>query len=322
MGGTRSFFSFFGAAQDRPPRPELPRERRHGPRDIGKTALGRVVYRLYHEELPLLSAGVALFGVLSLMPALGAMISIYGLLSSPADIRDQIAPLARIVPSEVVGVIVTQLESAAAAPGQALGLTFATSVALALFSATSGVRSLMTAINIAHNRADTRPFLRRMSIAFAFGIGSIVSIMVAVGLIVLLPSALALLHLQADTAALVNVLRWPTLIILVVGALAVIYRALPVNPTHRALPGVLVATILWIASSYGLSIYVDRVAHSNALYGAFGGVMILILWFYLSSFVIVLGAVVNEELEQARWRPGVVVHAAPTTIDAEPPAPS
>jgi membrane protein len=298
---------------------QRPRERRHDRRAIGKTALGRIVHRLYHEELPLLAAGVALFGLLSLMPALSALVSIYGLVASPADIRDQIAPLARIVPPAVVDVVTGQLAAAAAAPPKALGVTFVLSLALALFCAIGGLRSLMTAINIAHNRADTRSFVRRYAIAFALGIGTIVGVIVAVGLVVALPSALALLRIHADDAALVGALRWPSLVVLVMIGLAVVYRFAPVNPTHRTLPGVLLATFLWMVSSYALSIYVDRVADYNGLYGAFGGVMIVILWFYVTSFVIVLGAVLNEELEEARWRPGVVVEPAPTVIDPGSP---
>ena len=305
MVGRPPFASEFGKPEPRPePSRQSPRERRLGGTAIGKTALARIWHRLYHEELPLLAAGVALFGILSLMPALASLVSIYGLVSSPADIRDQIAPLARIIPPEVVGVVESQLVAAAAAPSQSLGLAFATSLGLALFGAIGGVRALMTAINIAHNRADTRSFLRRLLIAFVLGVGAIIVASVAVGLLVFLPSGLRMLRIEADTATVVTLLRWPALFLFVMGGLAVVYRVAPVNPTHRTLPGCVIATALWIASSYGLSYYVDNVAKYNALYGAFGGVMVVVMWFYVSSFIIVLGAVINEEWEEARWRPG------------------
>jgi membrane protein len=272
------------------PVPPTPRERRRGGKDIGKTALARMWYRLYNEELPLLAAGVALFSILSLMPALASIVSIYGLVSSPADIAGQIAPLERFVPPEVFDVIASQLRAAAEAPSPALGLAFATSLALALFGAIGGLRALMTAINIAHNRADTRSFVRRMLIAIALGVGAIVGAAIAVGLLVLLPGAMRLLRIEADTALVVNALRWPALFVLVMGSLAVVYRFAPVNPTHRSWPGCVAATLLWMLSSYGLSVYVDRVADYNGLYGAFGGVMVLVLWFYVISFVVVLGA--------------------------------
>lgn len=312
------FRSEFGSL---PPRsPPSARERVRERRAIGKTALSRIWHRLYNEELPLLSAGVALFGLLSLMPALASIVSIYGLVASPADIEAQVAPLYRLMPPDVVRVIQGQLKAAAGAGSPTLGLAFVTSLALALFGAIGGLRSLMTAINIAHNRADTRSFVRRFLIAAALGVGATVAVSVAIGVFVFLPTALELLRIEADTQAVVNGLRWPAMFALVMGGLWVVYRIAPVNPTHRSLPGCLVGTLLWLASSWGLSVYVDRVADYNGLYGAFGGVMVVVLWFFVSSFAIVLGAVVNEEWEEAKWRPGTPLQPLEPTPGPPDPA--
>jgi membrane protein len=279
--------------------------RRAGARGVWRDALAGVWSRLVHDDLGLLAGGVAHFAVLSLMPALAVIVSLYSLASSPADIYQQVAPLGRVVPPEVVAVVAGQLEAAARAPGQALGLAVAISLGLSLFGTIGGIQALMTALNIAHKRPERRSFIRRTLIAFALGFGAVLAVIVAVALVVLLPIAMRLVRVEADTAAIVSLARWPALFVLVATGLAITYRVAPVDPTHRILAGTLVATVLWMAGSIALSLYVERIADYTGLYGAFGSVMIVLVWFYLSSFVILLGAVLNEELEEARWRRGI-----------------
>ena len=282
------------------PRARPPRPRRS--EGIWKLALRRVWYRLQNDPLDILAGGVALFGVLSLMPGLAALISIYGLIASPSDIEAQVAPLARVVPPEVVSLVTSQLEAAATSSAPALGFAMAGSLLLALFSATGGLRALMSALNLAHNHPEKRSWLKRTLIAMALGVGGLFTVIVAVGLVVLLPTLLRVVRLDAHTESLVNVLRWPVLFALVMGAIAVLYRVGPVDPTRRIAAGAGVATVLWLIASVALSTYVDRIANYSGLYGAFGGALVVILWFYVSAFIILLGAVLNEELAEARWR--------------------
>lgn len=267
-----------------------------------RLALGRVLYRLVNDDITILAGGVALFAILSLMPAIASIVAIYGLLSSPADIAAQVAPLQRVVPPEVVAVVADQLRTAAATPDQALGLTTAFTLALALFGATGGVRSMMTALNLVHRTPDKRSFLRCNGIALALGVGAIFTVVIAVGLVVVLPTVFRLVRLEAATEAIINAARWPLLLLLVMTGIAILYRVGPVDPPRRLLPGTLFAGLAWLASSFGLSLYVDRVANYSGLYGAFGGVMIILLWFFVSSLVILFGAIINQELEEARWR--------------------
>lgn len=267
-----------------------------------RLALGRVVYRLIHEDISIVAGGVALFAILSLMPAIASMVAIYSLVSSPADIAAQVAPLGRVVPPEVVTLVADQLRAAAGTPAPTLGLATAFSLALAVFGATGGVRSLMTALNMVHRTPDKRSFIRRSAIALALGLGAIVTVVIAVGLIVLLPTAFRLMRLHADTEAVIAAGRWPALLSLVMAGLAVLYRVGPSRPPRHLVGGTLFAGLAWLASSYGLSVYVEQVGDYNGVYGAFGGVMVVLLWFYVSSLVILIGAVINEEVEEARWR--------------------
>jgi membrane protein len=240
-------------------------------------------------------------------------VAIYSLVSSPADIAAQVAPLRRVVPPEVVTLVADQLKAAAGTGAPTLGLATAFGLALAIFGATGGVRSLMTALNMVHRTPDGRSFLRRNAIALALGLGAIATVVIAVGLILVLPTAFRLARLHADTEAVIAFTRWPALLMLVMAGLAVLYRVGPSKPPRHIAGGTLFAGLAWLASSYGLSLYVERIADYNGLYGAFGGVMVVLLWFYVSSLVILIGAVINEEVEEARWRRG---------SEAAPPRPT
>src|SRR6188508_1409668 len=191
---------------------------------VWRLALGRVVYRLINEDITIVAGGVALFAILSLMPAIAAIVSIYSLGSSPADIAAQVAPLERVVPPAVVTVVADQLRAAAATPSPTLGLATAFTLALALFGATGGVRSLMTALSMVHRKPDTRSFVRRTAIALALGVGAIVTVVIAVGLLVVLPTVFRLVRLEADTEAIIAALRWPALLVLVMTGLFILYR--------------------------------------------------------------------------------------------------
>ncbi|HEU5054941.1 MAG TPA: YihY/virulence factor BrkB family protein [Kofleriaceae bacterium] len=278
-----------------------------------RLALGRVVYRLFNEDVSLVAGGVALFAILALMPAIATIITLYSLVSNPADIAAQVAPLGRVVPPAVVAVVTDQLEAAADTPGPTLGLATAFSLALAVFSATGGVRSLMSALSMVRREPDTRPFLRRTGIAIALGLGAIVTVVTAVGLIVVLPTAFRLARLEADTEAIIAAARWPALLLLVMTGLGILYRVGTGHRPRHIRGGTLFAGLAWLASSYGLSLYVDRVANYSGLYGAFGGVMIVLLWFYVSSLVILIGALINEEVAEARWRRGSAGAPPPPT---------
>ena len=279
-----------------PPPPHLDASRRA----VWTLLARRMWARLRLEPLLLVAGGVALFAILSLMPAIAATVAVYGLVASPADIQAQVEPLSRVVPPEVVTLVAAQLSAAAETPGAALGLAFAVSLGLALLGASTGIRAFMTALNTIHRMPEGRSFLRQVGMSFALGVGGVLTVVVTVGLVVLLPTALRLLNLEESTALILSLARWPALVLLVMTAVALLYRLGPVvRPTH-ILPGAAVATVLWTLGSVLLSFYVDRVANYSGLYGAFGGVMIVILWFFVSSLVILLGALLNEELEQAR----------------------
>jgi len=253
-------------------------------------------------NVDILAGGVALFAILSLMPTIAATVSIYGAIADPIDIQNQLRPMARLFPPDVVAVVASQLTRSSRAGGS-LGLGFVLSLLLALFSAMGGVGALMKAVNVVNHRPPGRPWWHRTALALALSVGGIIAVTVAVGLVVVLPTVLRLIHLDAQTELIVTLARWPALFALTMGGVALLYWISPAGRPGLILPGAAVATALWLLGSFLLSLYVDYIADYNDLYGAFGGLLVLLLWFYVSAFIILLGAAFNHELEVTRPKP-------------------
>lgn len=279
------------------PRPTR-RQRAHEVVSIWAEALGCVWKRVVHDNLDILAGGVALFAILSFMPAIAATVAIYGLVADPADIQTQVAPLAGVIPGDVMAVVTSQMTRAVQADEGSLSWAFALSLAIAVFSALGGARAIIQALNLVNRRIDSRSFLRQIGLALLLSLGGIMAVIVAVSLVVVLPAVLQFVRLDADTQLLVTVGRWPALFLLVASGLAVFYRFAPDENTSRIVPGAIFATVLWTVGSMLLSLYVSHVANYSA-YGAFGGVMVVVLWFYVSAFVVLLGATLNRELTLA-----------------------
>jgi membrane protein len=289
------------------PAPAAPRAKRRrrvrAVASIWGKALGCLGKRVVNDNLDILAGGVALFALLSFMPAIAATVAIYGVVADPADIHAQVAPLADVVPDHVMAVVTSQMTRAAQADDGALGWAFALSLAIAMLSALGGARAVIQALNLVNRHNDSRSFVRQTGLAFLFSLGGIMTVIVAVSLVVVLPTVLHFVRLDADTELLITLGRWPALFVLVASGLAVFYRFGPDESTSPLLPGAVFATALWIVGSMLLSLYVSHVANYSA-YGAFGGVMVVVLWFFVSAFVVLLGAALNRELALASNRSG------------------
>ena len=259
------------------------------------TALRCLWKRVVHDNLDILAGGVALFAILAFLPAIAATVAIYGVVADPADIHAQVAPFAGVIPDDVMAVVTAQMTRAAQADDDALGWAFALSLAIAMFSALGGARGLIQALNLVNRRNDSRSYLRQTGLAFVLSLGGIMAVIISVSLVVVLPTVLHFVRLDADTELLVTLGRWPALSVLVAAGLAVFYRLAPDENTSRIWPGAIFATLLWILGSVLLSLYVSHVANYSA-YGAFGGVLVVVMWFYVSAFVVLLGAALNREL--------------------------
>ncbi|WP_114391731.1 YihY/virulence factor BrkB family protein [Oleisolibacter albus] len=277
----------------------------HRPGEIPRRGWLDILKRAWSESssdnISIVAAGVAFLSLLSLFPALSATISLYGLVADPQDITRHVESISAVLPPQGRDLLLQQLQGLAARGNDsALGFGLAVSILLALWSTSSGVKSMMTALNIAYDEQERRSFLRFTLTGLGLTLGFILMLFIAVAIVVVVPVILGILGLDQLFAWLARILRWPVLGAAIILALAVLYRFGPsrAQPRWRWItPGALVATVLWVAGSIAFSLYVSNFADYNATYGSLGAGIILLLWLYLGAYVVLLGAELNAEME-------------------------
>lgn len=265
-------------------------------REIGS----RVKAEVSGDNLSVIAAGVAFYALFSLVPALAALVSIYGMVANPADIESMLASAQDMLPREVTGIIGSQLQQIVANSNSTLGVGALIGLLVALWSATKGTSSMMTALNIAYEEPERRGFIRLNLTALLLTVGAIVGAVVAIALVVAAPALLTTLNPPEPVPTLVNWLRWPVLALAMMVGLALFYRYGPSRNRPRwqwVSLGSVAATLLWLVASALFSWYVSRFGSYNETYGSMAAIIILLMWLYISAYVILLGAELNSELE-------------------------
>ncbi|HVK73678.1 MAG TPA: YihY/virulence factor BrkB family protein [Kofleriaceae bacterium] len=255
----------------------------------------RVVEHTLRDDATVLAAGVALFLLLGLLPTLAAGVSIYALVADPGDIEGHLSGLRRVMPEAVVALIVDQLERAARRSTDELGLALAGSVILAVSSSRASANAVLTGIERVDGSPRQWTGWRRVALTISLAVAGLVGAVTVLAMMVALPAVSA--ALPRALAATLFQLRLPVLLGVGILGLSLLYR---LGGGHRHLlhivPGALCGTLLGLLSSYGVSWYVSSMSDYQTLYGAFGGAMIVIVWFYAVSLAVLIGAVVNVEL--------------------------
>ena len=251
-------------------------------------------------EMPVLAAGTALFAIISMLPVLAAVVSIYGLVADPHQVQEHVSSLRDLVPPSVLDFLHKQLQAQAERSSTGIGIALAVSIVVAIWSARGAARAMVDSLNRAYRVRERRGPLHRFGLSLAMAAGALIGLVIVLAVTVALPGLVAVLDLKGY--GLVTILRWPVLMAIVFGALLALYRFAP-SPrdlgTERHLwPGALVGTLVMVAVSIGLSQYVERVARYDMVYGTFGSVIVVLLWFYLSIMALVIGGFVNAELER------------------------
>jgi membrane protein len=260
----------------------------------------RVWQSFTDDHISLVAAGTAFFGLLAIFPALTAFVSIYGLVADPATVQNQVAALRGVAPEAAIEIIETQLTRIVEQSGTTHGLTFIIGLGAALWSANAGMKSLFEAMNVAYDEHEDRGFVRLNLVSMAMTVGAIVVLMLFLIAIAVVPAVIAFMGLEGAVGWLVTLLPWPVILILGGVALAVLYRVGPSREPAQwkwVTPGSAVAAIGLIAASILLSIYFSNFADYNETYGSLGAVIGLMMWFWISAMVVLMGAEVNAELE-------------------------
>ncbi|SFR36112.1 YihY/virulence factor BrkB family protein [Litoreibacter janthinus] len=252
------------------------------------------------RNLSLISAGVAFYAMLAIFPALAALIALWGVFSDPALIDDQVTLLRRFIPADAFSLFETQVHSLINANNSTLGYTTLISLGAALWSTRAGVSALIRGLNAVYS-APHRTGVRRAFAALLLTLCLIAMSLVALAGIVVFPLALALLPLGDATENTFEALRWVLVITAVILGLGLIYRF---GPNHKTAhlktnwisPGALVALVIWGGASWAFSLYLTNFGKYNEVYGSIGAVVALLMWFYISAWVVLLGATLNCEL--------------------------
>jgi membrane protein len=279
------------------------------PTQIPPRGWRQVVRRAFKESsddhVPMLAGGVAYFAFLAVFPALIAAITLYGLVADPAEVADQVRSLAGMLPQESQPLIVSQLDALVSTSGGALGVGLVVSLLAALWSASSATGNLIQAVNLAYDEEETRGFLKLRGIALLLTLGAIVFVLVTLTLVAVVPPLLDALPIGTAGLVVAQVVRWGLLLAMVITALAVVYRVAPDRDAPRfgwVSVGALVAAALWLIGSALFSVYVNYFGSYNKTYGALAGVVVLMLWLYLTSYIVLLGAEINAEAERQTRR--------------------
>jgi membrane protein len=283
---------------------ELPGIHAEKPTEIPRRGWKQILKRAWAEHkadnMPIIAAGVAFFGFLSIFPALIALVSLYGLVASPETVATQVEDLSAQLPQDAAGLIKDQLTAIVDNSGGALTLSLVVSILGALWAASGGMGNLITAVNIAYDEVETRNVVKLKALSLLLTLGGIVFVSVTFGLVAVVPAVLNALPFGVVGTILAEVARWVLLLGVFAGSLAVLYRVAPDRDAPRfrwVSLGSVIVTVAWALVSVGFAVYVNNFGSYDKTYGAIAGVIVLMLWLYLTCYLVLLGAEINSEAE-------------------------
>lgn len=294
-------------AQDARPRrgsPAAPGRRARHPLRIPWRGWGQVLRRtmrdMISDRASLSASGCAFWATLSLFPAISMLVSLYGLVFDPETVEPQLENIRHLMPAPAFALIAERVRTLVSHPATTLRASLVISTAIAFWSASTGTKSLLSALNLAYGEKEQRGVLRFQAIGLLMTLGAILGAILGLAILVLLPAVISFVGLSAYGKGLLQAGSFGVLIAFVLLALSLLYRFGPsrrVARWHWITPGSLVATVLWLAASALFSSYVQHVASYDATYGPLGAVAGIMMWFWVTAYVVLLGAELNAELE-------------------------
>ena len=272
-----------------------------------------IFWRTYEEfgndRLLAVAAGVVFYGLLAIFPAVAALVSSYGLFADAATVGRHLTFAAALMPEGAFGIVEEQISRIAAQGGGGLSLGFIFGLGLAIWSANAGMKAIMDALNVIYDEEEKRSFIKLNLTSLALTLGALASLLIAIASVIVFPLMLNWMGLGGAAEWTIAVLRWPALLIVVMLGLAILYRFGPSRREARwqwLSIGAVLATLLWLAGSLLFSWYLSNFADYNATYGSLGAGIGLMMWLWLSTISILLGAELNSEIEHQTARDSTV----------------
>jgi membrane protein len=298
---------------------ELGRGRHAGsPLQIPSSGWRDILWRAYasvdDDRLLAVSGGVVFFVLLAMFPTITAFVSVYGLFATPASVRGQLVPLFGFMPGDAANLVIGEVQRIASKSNNTLGLASIGGLLFALWSANAGTKSVFDALNVAYGEKEKRSFIRLNLISFAFTIGALLFLLLAVGAVIVVPLILGNFGFLDTGEAILSLLRWPILFVLIAGALSLLYRYGPSRTGAKwrwLTVGSATATILWLIVSALFSWYLANFANYNGTYGSLGALIGLMMWLWISIIVVLAGAELDAEIEHQTARDSTVGQEKP-----------
>jgi membrane protein len=252
------------------------------------------------DRLLAVAAGVVFYALLAIVPAITAFVSFYGLFAHPRTVQDHLSLLVDVMPAGSIAILEEQIARLAAQPS-GLSIGFIVGTLVALWSANAGVKAMIDALNVIEGRDESRSFVRLNLTSLTLTLGAIVFLLMAIGAVVAFPLVMSTFGLKPFIGMVPWLARWPVLFAVMVAMLAVFYRLGP-SRTGMLRPwltlGVLVAALAWLAGSAALSFYLSNFADYNATYGSLGAAVGLMMWMWLSTIAVLIGAQFDTVIER------------------------
>ncbi len=254
------------------------------------------------DNVSLISAGVAFYGFLALVPVIAASVLIYGLAADPATVAKNMNSLTSIMPADAAKLVGEQMASAVHTSGSKKGVGLVIALAVALFSARSGATAVVTALNVAYEEEEKRGFIKLNLLALAItGAAVLLAILAAVAIASMAKLEALLPNANVVILTIGRVLSYLILAAVGAAAVATLYRYGPSREKAKwtwLTPGSIFSAVFWILLTLGFGFYVSKFGNYNATYGSLGAIVVMLTWLYLSSYVLLFGAELNAELEQ------------------------
>lgn len=274
------------------------------PSEIPATGWKDIAWRVYEavgrDRVMLIAAGVTYYALLALFPAIAALVSLFGLFADPEAITAQLSNLEGVLPGGALEIIGDQISRIQAQGGGTLSLYFFIGLLISLWSANAGVKSVFDALNAVYQESEKRSFLRYNLEALMFTLGGILFVILAIGVIVVMPAVFSFLGLESMAGSIVSIARWPVLLLVTLFALALVYRYGPSRDLAEwrwVTWGSGIAAVGWLVVSMLYSWYVGNFGSFNETYGSLGAVIGFMIWMWLSTTIVLVGAEINAQLE-------------------------
>ncbi|HVH78296.1 MAG TPA: YihY/virulence factor BrkB family protein [Stellaceae bacterium] len=263
------------------------------------TRLVHVWHEINDDNVSIMAAGIAYYAMLSIFPAMSTVVLTYGLIADPLTIAHHVDALAGVLPGEALKLVSDQLNALISAPSEKLGLGLVVSVLIALWSSASGTSAMMNALTIAYEGKETRGLLHFYALSIALTVAGAIFIILALVLIAGVPAAATQLPLPESWQQAIALIRFPMLAVLAFLGIGTLYRLAPCR-RHPAWDffraGTIAASLLWLAGSAAFSFYAARFGSYDRTYGSVGAVAIMLVWLYVSAYIVLAGAELNGEI--------------------------